>query len=475
MLDLEKRQKSGIALPAGETFQKRKREEMTEKNRFGMAGDAASSGAADKVWVSTRNAFRVFRKRWYLFCAVFLIVFSAMCGFHYHKSFRAASTVLSLDYEEASKGLTPNGMRFNIFEIRSSEVMDRLIAYAGLKGKITPEELSECVSVQATHDKSVNGSVNYISTSFVVRFANNGAVAERAPEDMLSLLCKAYREYFVEHYGYNHSILSFDIDDLRFNDEYLMTVDLLELKSGQLEKYVQLRKRESKNYQDPETAITFSDLEQRVSNFYTYDLARLRSYIIENGIADDRPGLESMLNYKIRMDRLMYDKLMAAYDEDNKGILMYDAAMSAVVMIPTQDQTRNYYMSRTKTGMDNMALHADAQLMGAAERLEQIEYDVYLTEKMKGNGFDLTKTEKADAMIREMKASLDKLAADIQAVDGAYTSTKARNYFTFRDVSVGLKDRIGLTASFFCAALALIAVYACVFLRVFLSNKEKAV
>ena len=32
-----------------------------------------------------------------------------------------------LGIEEAAKGLTPNGMRFNIFEIRSSEVMERLI------------------------------------------------------------------------------------------------------------------------------------------------------------------------------------------------------------------------------------------------------------------------------------------------------------------------------------------------------------
>ncbi len=114
-----------------------------------------------------------------------------------------------------------------------------------------------------------------------------------------------------------------------------MTVDLLELKCGQLEKYVQLRRRESKNFQDPNTGLTFSALEQRVNNLYAYDLARLRSYIIENGIANDREGLNGILNYKIRMDRLVYDKMMAAYDEDNKGIQLYDAAMSAIVMIPT--------------------------------------------------------------------------------------------------------------------------------------------
>ncbi len=448
---------------------------MKEEHRYRMAGDAASSGIPGKGWNSMRNALEVFRKRWLLVLAAFLVISLALCALNYVRSQRVASTVMSLDYEEASKGLTPNGTRFNIFEIRSNEVMERLIDYAGLEGKISPEELSKCISVQATHDKSISGTVNYISTSFVVRFKNTGAIAGRTADEMLSLLCKAYREYFVEHYGYNHSILAFDVNDLKFNDEYLMVVDLLELKCSQLEKYVQLRRRESKNYQDPDTGITFSALEQRVNNFYAYDLARLRAYVIENGIANDRKDLSSMLNYKIRMDRLMHNKMMAAYDEDKKGIQMYDAAMSAVVMIPTQDQSMKYYMSRTKTGMDNMAIHADAQLMGAAERMEQISYNTYLTEKLETNVSDQVTTEKADAMIREMEVSLDKLAADIQAVDSAYTSAKARNYIGFSDDAVGFADQIGLVRSLLCAALVMIAVFACVYLKVFLSDKEKEI
>ena len=190
--------------------------------------------------------------------ALFLGFFLAFCAFHYIGNLHSASTILSLDYEEAAKGLTPNGMRFNVFEIRSPEVMERLIDYAGLDGTITPDELSECVSVKATHDKNISGNVNYISTSYVVRFTNKGFTNKISAKNMLTLLCKAYSEYFVEHYGFNHSILSFDADDLKFNDEYLMAVDLLDLKCRQLEKYVDLRSRESKNYQDPgETAFLY--------------------------------------------------------------------------------------------------------------------------------------------------------------------------------------------------------------------------
>ena len=446
---------------------------MRGKDRLKKAGEMASPGGLPKGRRSLRRALNVFRKRGFFVFLFFLLVLAAFCGFHYTRSLHTASTVLSLDYEEAAKGLTPNGMRFNIFEIRSSEVMERLIGYAGLEGKITPDELSECVSVQATHDKSISGNVNYISTSFVVRFSENGAIDRIPAEEMLTLLCKAYREYFVEHYGFNHSILSFDVNDLKFNDEYLMDVDLLELKCSQLEKFVQLRSRESKNYQEPDTGITFSSLQQRVSSFYAYDLAKLRSYIIENGIANDRAGLVSMLEYKIRMDSLMHNKMMAAYEEDNKGIEMYDTAMSAVVMIPTEDQESQYYMSRTKTGMDNMVIHAQEQLAGTADRKEQIEYNTYLTEKLEANESDREKTEKAGEMIREMEASLEKIASDIQRVDSAYLSSKGRNYIGFSDDSPGFAQQIGLVPSFLCAVLILIAVFALVYVRSFFSGKEE--
>jgi hypothetical protein len=152
---------------------------------------------------------------------------------------------------------------------------------------------------------------------------------------------------------------------------------------------------------------------------------------------------------------------------------MYDAAMSAVVMIPTQDQKLQYYMSRTKTGMDNMVIHAQEQLAGTAELMEQIEYNSYLTEKLEGSASQRTKMEKADAMIREMGASLDKIASDIQAVDSVYLSTKGRNYIRFSDDDTGFAGQIGMAPSLFFAALILIVLLVCLFIRTLLSDKEK--
>ena len=164
---------------------------MKVKNILKAPEKAASAGIMPRLKRSMSEAAGEFRKRGVKVAALFMVFFLAFCVFHCIGNLYSASTILSLDYEEASKGLTPNGMRFNVFEIRSPEVMERLIDYAELDGKITPDELSECVSVKATHDKNISGNANYISTSFVVRFTNKGFVNSISAKKMLALLCKA--------------------------------------------------------------------------------------------------------------------------------------------------------------------------------------------------------------------------------------------------------------------------------------------
>ena len=124
---------------------------MKEKSEFRTAGDMVSPGTSGKVWNSMLKALRVFRKRWYIFLLVFLTAFLALCVYHNAAGRHTASTVLSLDYEEASKGLTPNGMRFNVFEIRSPEVMERLIDYAELDGKISEAHAAMLAGMEAVH------------------------------------------------------------------------------------------------------------------------------------------------------------------------------------------------------------------------------------------------------------------------------------------------------------------------------------
>ena len=122
--------------------------------------------------------------------------------------------------------------------------------------------------------------------------------------------------------------------------------------------------------------------------------------------------------------------------------------------------------------MDNMVKHAQEQLTGTAEHMEHIEYNTYLTEKMEEGTSNKSKMKKADAMIKEMEGSLDKIASDIQTVDSGYLNTKARNYISISSDSTGLAGQIGLVSSLLGAVLMLVVTFIVVSLRIFFSDKE---
>ena len=58
---------------------------------------------------------------------------------------------------------------------------------------------------------------------------------------------------------------------------------------------------------------------------------------------------------------------MAAYDVRLEAIEMYNAFMTRFVLIPTYDTDKEFYMSRTKVGVDYFAAEAKEHLASAAQ------------------------------------------------------------------------------------------------------------
>ena len=394
--------------------------------------------------------------------ALVLIVLAAV--FNYTTSFQTAHMTMSLDYEEASKGLTPNSTRFNVYEIRTEDVLSRLLEYAGLEGQVTTADLAECISIAATHVQSVNGDQNYISTSYDLQFRNKG-IPGRSAASMMALLCKTYREYFMSHYAVNYSILNFDIAELHFNQEYVDHIDLLKLKSNQLKRYVEMRMRENKNYRDPETGITFPLLQQRLLNYAEYDLEKLRAYVVENGISAQRDRLLSALGYRQRTRENQYRNRIKAFETYKEGIPLYDTTMSAAVMIPTKDSQLEYYMSRTKTGLDTIVSRADDELAGASLIQEEIAYDTYLIGKLRDKTPTQTQYDKAGEMVAALEKELREIASDLQRTDESYIVYRAHDYLSFKDKSPGMTARVNPAGVFLTVLAFCCVVFVILFIR----------
>ena len=362
-----------------------------------------------------------------------LLIALALSCLHLAASRDTAQVTLSLQYEQAAQGLAPNGARLSLYEIKSSEVMERAIAYAGLTGRAEPQELADCLVIRPASEASVSGERTFICTAYTITLNDRLHLPGRSAEAMLSLVCKAYKDVFYSRYVDKQTVL--DVSDAFFEaDDDLMQLELIRIKANQLARFVNDRLKENKNFSYG--ALSFSSLYRQLDRFVQYDVANLSAYLLENGIARDREGLLAMLDYRIRMNTLRYDRAVAASRVDSEAIRLYDEAMSAVVMIPTTDADGGYYMSRTQTGMDDFAAHADEKLEEAAQVQAVIAYDRYVSGKLAGAAPRPEAVQKADAMIRAMQARLQTLAAQIRQVDDAYVRQTRREYISFEKVGV---------------------------------------
>ena len=349
-----------------------------------------------------------------------LLIALALSCLHLAASRDTAQVTLSLQYEQAAQGLAPNGARLSLYEIKSSEVMERAIAYAGLTRRVEPQELADCLVIRPASEASVSGERTFICTAYTITLNDRLHLPGRSAEAMLSLVCKAYKDVFYSRYVDKQTVL--DVSDAFFEaDDDLMQLELIRIKAN-------------KNFSDG--ALSFSSLYRQLDRFMQYDVANLSAYLLENGIVRDREGLLAMLDYRIRMNTLRYDRAVAASRVDSEAIRLYDEAMSAVVMIPTTDADGGYYMSRTQTGMDDFAAHADEKLEEAAQVQAVIAYDRYVSGKLAGAAPRPEAVQKADTMIRAMQARLQTIAAQIRQVDDAYVRQTRREYISFEKVGV---------------------------------------
>ena len=95
------------------------------------------------------------------------------------------------------------------------------------------------------------------------------------------------------------------------------------------------------------TGETFASLSQKISNF-DIDLERFSSFVLQNGLSKDSEAYKTRLDYQNRLLDTDHQKRLAAYDIRLEAIDMYDEQMARIVLVPTNDETQEFYMSKTK-------------------------------------------------------------------------------------------------------------------------------
>lgn len=388
---------------------------------------------------------------------IFVVILTAI--FYVNKK-NELSTVISLNYEQAAKGMNPNQTRFNIYEMKSEEVMERAIALAGLQEVIEPDELSEDIDIRETNSKKFDAdddTTYYISTSYIIDYKKNSKIKGITTYDMLNLICKAYNDYFHDNYVGNKSVLHYSLDDVD-GLEYVEIGNYFTRITDQIIRYMDVRNEESPTFRSAETGETFQSLRNMVNNTKNYSVQKYISHVNETGLAKNSSHYLQTLLYRESMYDMAYKKSMIGYNVRKQGVVNYDSSMIGTVMIPSIDKNNEYYMSRTNTGTDYLAKAAD-------EFLEDADFykgEMLNNENIADNVATKSPTEadaaKADEMIKSIDKELRNLSILADKTDKDYLQYTTKDYLTFAWADVSIFSQINISYILICTFFFLLCM-----------------
>lgn len=406
-----------------------------------------------------RNILFVLTKRYVSLIVVGVLVFSIFSLGSLISSSSTASTILTLNYEQSAKGLNPNGSRFNIAEIRSEEVLKQAIEYAGLSGKMKPHDLEKCIIISETKTRKVNDANNkdefYIATSYDVKIEKPTAIFSISARNLLDFVCKAYKEYFFANYTNNDAIIKGDytkVDSL----EYKEIGSYFKLRQGQLDGYLKIRQNEQKGF-IASNGETFTSLRKHISNLAEYQVDNFNSYVWENGVVKDAEQYKATLNFQNVRYGQEYTIDTNEYDIRNLTIDEFRDSMAVSVLIPTTNNYREFYMGRTKTGLDYLATAGNEFLTKAKTVRDLMNQNSDRLSKL-GKGTSSSK-DKANNMIEICVTEFKRIEELIAQVDSEYTNQKTKNYMAFDDLSTSFISRLNLSTAFAAAFIAVLALF----------------
>lgn len=375
-------------------------------------------------------------KTWILLVGIVVAILSGIIL--YQKSFLIETVVVSLNYPGGSDGLNPNKTAFNINELISldniKQTMDELQI-----DNMTAEELADRISIDISSKKE-----GIILTTYEISYKKDKRNSLDA-DTFLIALCNTFHENFIQRYADKNNVLDFQFKELEssdFQDEIKESALKIEL----LSRYLTNRIKENGTYQSPTTKQSFQDLQSTLTDINTIDMANIQSYAVEKGITIDYDNTFNTLQYKNFVLDKDYKKNMIGYETRKEIIRKYDEAMSAIVMIPSKDKNDEFYMSKTKIGIDYLVNDSDYYLDASNKIEENIRNNNEIMNKLNP---DTTEAEisKLKNMLTAMNTKLDQLAERIKETDNDYISYKTRNYMDYKIIDKTVLERIKIKAA----------------------------
>ena len=374
-------------------------------------------------------------------CVIAVALSTAVMSLNVIISLHHRSIEISLNYDGAQYGLTPSKGRFDISKIKSDEVIKNAIAKVNDKS-LTVENVKPRITIDAKMPKSAidktvasissGGSYSYTPAEFVVYYSQQNKFGKNYTVEFLNALAESYNEFFAKTYLDKNTVLKFDGGEKLNGYDYDEICQSVTDSVNSMINYLGHKQSLSADFVSSDTGYKFSELVTALENLRDIDIEKLRAYVRQNRVSKNKDTFLNKKKYLIDNETRNYDYLHGASEISNKSLRLYDARISGVAFVPTVDAENEFYMSRTKTGIDNLSKLSYKNGIRATEIKKTI--DDY-TDKY--NSFNKAAQSTADMnaaaeiMISEIENRLSGISDLAIRTDNEYIAKKNKNYISF--------------------------------------------
>lgn len=341
-----------------------------------------------------------------------------------------ATVILTLNYENSSQGLNPDNSKFNLRFFKGEDVLNVALQSTKIDQYLTANELAGFISIKGVSSKKmdVNSDNKYIDSTYKITLNLPKEYSQFVTAKMLlGEICEAYKEWFVKNYVIDSKALIIQTDN--FDEmEYSVISSYLDMMAMRGKNYLSAKEASSSAFVG-EDGTTWKSLRQELSNLTEYDIHTFNQYIWENGIAKDKAWAVTVLEHKNADLSIDYTLYLANVEKYGKVVDEYRNEMTSSVLIPTYDDKEQFYMSRTKTGIDDISKSMDNYL-GMAVALKE-KLDINSDKILKLNASEMSSTERADIMLKNIQLKIIGIFEKIQKLDEEYVNGKTDGYIKY--------------------------------------------
>lgn len=358
---------------------------------------------------------------WIVAASFALLLISVVGSFLMSKS--NASAVITLNYSEASSAINTNKTRYDMNEIICDAVLEKALKKGAFED-VSVSDLSETLHIEPlSQGDSQDKDYYLISTQYLLSYEASSKTRKLDAENIVRLVSTAYKEYYIEKYAENFSI--FTVDDNLSDYDYIDIVDFLSNQIYSMTDYLyQLSDREpgfiaSNGETFHSVASKMYDLQgEMISN-------NLDSYIKTVGVSKNYPELIARLKYNNTLLDFDLQKERETYNTYNEAIKLYDEEMIRIVLVPSYDSNAEFYMSRTKVGIDDLSVRAQESSKWVSDYMEKMTKNQKIVDVMStGSSGKSGAISKTDNLVDTTVTALKAYAAEARQIAQEYSKSK---------------------------------------------------